>query len=176
MEIVAINQISPDQVILFQWGWVVINATIAYTWLVMGILVASSILITRKLSAGPTMSRWQHLMEVIIITVRSEIRDIAKDSAGARVLVYPCLLGHLAQIYATPTVRITSDTTHGNYTFVPNSWSWFDGAMVFDAAHDELISTIRRDGADLFYIYKYKAPTGWRCGWETETNYVYQNN
>lgn len=83
MEIVAINQISPDQVVLFQWGWIVINATMAYTWLIMGILVIGSILVTRNLSTGPTMSRWQHLMEVIILAVRSEIRDIAKDSAEA---------------------------------------------------------------------------------------------
>jgi hypothetical protein len=31
MEIVAIDQISPDQVILFAWGFVTINATLVYT-------------------------------------------------------------------------------------------------------------------------------------------------
>jgi len=81
MEIVAINQISPDQVILFQWGWIVINATLVYTWMVMGLLVVGSILITRGLSQERTLSRWQNLMEVILSNVRSEIGEIAKDGA-----------------------------------------------------------------------------------------------
>jgi F-type H+-transporting ATPase subunit a len=81
MEIVAINQISPDQVILFQWGWIVINATLVYTWMVMGLLVVGSILITRGLSPDRALSRWQNLLEVILSNVRSEIREIAKDGA-----------------------------------------------------------------------------------------------
>jgi len=83
MEIVAINQISPDQVILFQWGWIVINATLVYTWAVMGLLVAGSILITRGLTQDRTLSRWQNLLEVILSNVRSEIREIAKDGGDS---------------------------------------------------------------------------------------------
>ncbi len=79
MEIVAIDQISPDQVILFAWGFVTINATIAYTWLIMGVLVVGSLVITKDLSAGRTMSRWQNLLEVIVGTIRSEVGEIAKD-------------------------------------------------------------------------------------------------
>ena len=79
MEIVAINQISPDQVILFRWGWVVINATLVYTWLVMGILVTGSVLITRRLSADRTLSRWQNLLEIILSNVLSEIRQIDQE-------------------------------------------------------------------------------------------------
>jgi len=81
MEIVAINQISPDQVIFFQWRWVIINATLVYTWLVMGLLVVGSILITRHLSADRSLSRWQNLLEVILGGVRSELREISKDDA-----------------------------------------------------------------------------------------------
>ncbi|MCE5263071.1 MAG: F0F1 ATP synthase subunit A [Deltaproteobacteria bacterium] len=81
MEIVAISQISPDQVILFRWGWVVINATLVYTWLVMGILVIGSVLITRRLSAERTVSRWQNLLEIILSSILSEIRQI--DRRGA---------------------------------------------------------------------------------------------
>ncbi len=83
MEIVAINQISPDQVILFQWGWIVVNATLVYTWLVMGLLVAGSILVTRGLSCERTIPRWQNLLEVVLSSVRSEIREIAKDGADS---------------------------------------------------------------------------------------------
>jgi len=82
MVIVAINQISPDQVILFQWGWIVINATMVYTWLVMGILVAGSFLITRRLSAERTVARWQNLLEMVLANVLSEIRQIDQENAG----------------------------------------------------------------------------------------------
>jgi F-type H+-transporting ATPase subunit a len=81
MEIVAIDQISPDQVILFTWGFVTINATLVYTWMIMGMLVLGSIAITGKLSSERTMSRWQNMLEVIIGTIRSEIRDIAREGA-----------------------------------------------------------------------------------------------
>ena len=57
MEVVAIDQISPDQVILFAWGFVTINATLAYTWLIMGLLVVGSIAITGNLSSERTLSR-----------------------------------------------------------------------------------------------------------------------
>ena len=50
MEVVAIDQISPDQVILFTWGIVTINATLVYTWLIMGLLVVGSLVITKDLS------------------------------------------------------------------------------------------------------------------------------
>jgi F-type H+-transporting ATPase subunit a len=79
MEVVAINQISPDQVIFFTWGFVTINATLVYTWLVMGILVVGSMVITRNLSTDRTLSRWQNLLEVIVGAIRSEIREVAKE-------------------------------------------------------------------------------------------------
>ena len=79
MEVVAINQISPDQVILFSWWFVTISATLVYTWLVMGVLVIGSILITGNLSSDPTMTRWQSVLEVLVETIRSEIRDVVKE-------------------------------------------------------------------------------------------------
>jgi len=79
MEIVAIDQISPDAVILLQIGFITINATLAYTWLVMAILVVGSILITRHLSSERTLSRWQNIMEVIINAVMGEISEISRE-------------------------------------------------------------------------------------------------
>ncbi len=81
MEVVAIDQISPDQVILFAWGFVTINATLAYTWLIMGLLIVGSIAITGNLSSERTMSRWQNMLEVIVGTIRSEIHDIAHEGS-----------------------------------------------------------------------------------------------
>jgi F-type H+-transporting ATPase subunit a len=81
MEIIRIDQISPDMVILLQWGYITINATLVYTWLIMGILVVGSMLITRNLSTDITVGRWQNLLEVVVSGIRSEIRDIAHEDA-----------------------------------------------------------------------------------------------
>ena len=81
LEIVAMNQISPDQVVFFQWRWIVINATLVYTWLVMALLVVGSLLITRCLSPERSLSRWQHLLEAVLGGVRSELREISRDNA-----------------------------------------------------------------------------------------------
>lgn len=79
MEVVAINQISPDQVILFSWWFVTVSATLVYTWLVMGVLVVGSILVTGTLSSEPTMTRWQSVLEVLVESIRSEIGDVVKE-------------------------------------------------------------------------------------------------
>ncbi|MCK7503480.1 MAG: hypothetical protein MZV70_04805 [Desulfobacterales bacterium] len=63
-----------------QWGFVTINATLVYTWLVMGMLVVGSIADHRaNLSAERTMSRWQNLLEVDRGHHPSEIREIDQD-------------------------------------------------------------------------------------------------
>jgi F-type H+-transporting ATPase subunit a len=71
-------KISPDSIILWQWGPAHINATMAYTWLVMLLLTGSAWLITRRLSSGPEISRWQNLLEVIVIGLRDQIRAVSR--------------------------------------------------------------------------------------------------
>lgn len=70
---------SPDDVIFWQRGFVKLNETILYTWVVMGILVIGSWLVTRKLSTGPRMSRWQNLLEVVVGFLRDEIRGLSQQ-------------------------------------------------------------------------------------------------
>jgi len=82
MEVVAIHQISPDQVILFTWGFITINATLVYTWMIMALLVVGSLFITRNLSTDRSMTRWQNFMEVIIGGIRAEIGDMVKEGVN----------------------------------------------------------------------------------------------
>ncbi len=118
MEIVAINQISPDQVILFQWGWIVINATLVYTWMIMGLMVVGSILITRNLSSERTLSRWQNLLEVVLSSVRSEIREISREGADSYfpfigtlfLFILFCNLLTFIPGYVAPTSALTTTT------------------------------------------------------------------
>lgn len=116
MEVVAINQISPDQVIFFIWHFVTINATLVYTWAIMAILVIGSIAITRNLSPERAMTRWQNLMEVIVGTIRSEIRDIVREGEDSYfvfigTLFLFILLSNLLSFvpgYVAPTSSLTT--------------------------------------------------------------------
>jgi F-type H+-transporting ATPase subunit a len=40
---------NPDQVILWQYDFIKINATLAFTWVVMALLAGGSFMITRRL-------------------------------------------------------------------------------------------------------------------------------
>lgn len=80
MEILHLNQISPDQLILWQWGVMKINATMVYTWLIMAMLVITSWLVTRRISTDIAISRWQHLLEVVVSTIREQIKEISQDN------------------------------------------------------------------------------------------------
>jgi F-type H+-transporting ATPase subunit a len=72
-----LKQISPDQVVYVDFAYFDLNATIVFTWVVMALLVISSLVITAKLSTGEKMSRWQNLLEIIVSFMRNEIADIA---------------------------------------------------------------------------------------------------
>lgn len=70
--------ITPDSIIFWQWGPITLNATIVFTWLVMGLLVLISWLVTRRLSVEPKLSRWQMLLETVVSYIRDQIRDITQ--------------------------------------------------------------------------------------------------
>ena len=70
---------SPDQVVLWQWGGFALNATIAFTWAVMALLVIAARVITLRLSDTEHMSRWQNLLEVVVVGMRTQIRDVSQQ-------------------------------------------------------------------------------------------------
>lgn len=71
--------LSPDNIIYWQSGFVNINATLVFTWVVMILLVGGSWLITRNLSTGPEMTRWQNLLETIVTLAQGQIRDVTQQ-------------------------------------------------------------------------------------------------
>jgi F-type H+-transporting ATPase subunit a len=68
--------LSPDQMIFWQYDFLKINATIAYTWALMLLLAAGSMLITRNLSVDLQRSRWQNLLEIIITGIQGQIKEV----------------------------------------------------------------------------------------------------
>lgn len=74
--------ISPDSVVYWQWGSFTLNATIVFTWLVMALLTLGSWLVTRRLSEGPELSRWQNLVEVLVVGIRDQIAQVSHQQPG----------------------------------------------------------------------------------------------
>ena len=70
--------ISPDNIVLWEWNAFHLNLTILWTWVIMFLLSGGSWLISRRLSTGPKISRWQNLLEALIISMRNQIRGVSR--------------------------------------------------------------------------------------------------
>lgn len=68
-------EISPD-VALWQWGPIVLNRTIIFTWLVMALMTWVSWLVTRRLTSSTKLSRGQNMLEVLIVGLQDQIREV----------------------------------------------------------------------------------------------------
>ncbi len=68
--------LSPDHVIFWEYGFVKLNSTIVYTWMLMLLMAGGAKAITSRLSAGLAHSRWQNLLEVIVIAIQKQIREV----------------------------------------------------------------------------------------------------
>jgi F-type H+-transporting ATPase subunit a len=72
--------ITPDQLVYWQSGLFKLNATIVFTWLTMALLVGGSWLITRRLSTGIGLSRWQNMLEAVVDLILGQIRALSPQS------------------------------------------------------------------------------------------------
>jgi F-type H+-transporting ATPase subunit a len=70
--------ISPDSMIFWEWGFIKLNATIVFTWVVMAFLVLVSWLVTRNLSVEAGFSRGQMFLEALVDIIRDQIKDIIR--------------------------------------------------------------------------------------------------
>lgn len=72
-------RLSPDSIVFFENTFIMLNGTIFFTWLVMALLTLGSWLITRRLSTGPHVPRWQNLIEIIITLLLGQIREVTRQ-------------------------------------------------------------------------------------------------
>ncbi|MFA6063465.1 MAG: F0F1 ATP synthase subunit A [Gallionella sp.] len=68
--------LSSDELILWQYGFLKLNLTIVTTWVLMGVMVVGAKLITRNLSAEVKITRWQSMLEIIVVTLRRQIGEV----------------------------------------------------------------------------------------------------
>jgi len=69
-------RLSPDELIFWQHGWFKLNGTIVFTWVLMFVLAIGSRLITRKLSIDLARSRWQNLLEILVVAIEKQIQEV----------------------------------------------------------------------------------------------------
>ena len=69
-------RLSPDEMIFWQHGFLKLNGTIVFTWALMFVLAAGSLLVTRKLSTGMKRSRWQNLLEIVVTGIEQQIAEV----------------------------------------------------------------------------------------------------
>lgn len=79
MDVMSMKDISPDAVTVWEWGFLSLNATILYTWLVMTLMTVGSWLATRRLTSQAKMSRWQNLLEVLVMGIRKQIHEVGQQ-------------------------------------------------------------------------------------------------
>lgn len=75
-----LTSISPDQTVYWRYGLFSLNATLVYTWAVMALLALGSWVLTRRLSTGREVSRWQMMLEVVIDFIRQQIREVTHEA------------------------------------------------------------------------------------------------
>lgn len=73
--------VDPGQTVYFEWGIVKVTATLVYTWITMAILSLGSYMLTRRLSAGRNVSGGQTMLEALMETMESQIREISRQDS-----------------------------------------------------------------------------------------------
>ncbi|NTV66285.1 MAG: F0F1 ATP synthase subunit A [Chlorobaculum sp.] len=68
--------LSGDEVVFWHYGFVKLNLTLVMTWALMALLAGGSALITRRLSSGIVISRWQGFLEIVVTLSRRQIEEV----------------------------------------------------------------------------------------------------
>ncbi|MGM0386529.1 MAG: F0F1 ATP synthase subunit A [Actinomycetota bacterium] len=76
------STITPDQIVLFEWGFVRITATLAFTWLTMAVMVLGAWLATRRIGTREEPSRAETFMEVTVEFIERQIEEISDGRVG----------------------------------------------------------------------------------------------
>lgn len=69
-------RISPDEMVFWEYGFMHLNLTIVTTWALMILLVVGAWLITRNLKAEIKTTRWQNVLEMLVLMIRDQIKEV----------------------------------------------------------------------------------------------------
>ncbi|MEO6151334.1 MAG: F0F1 ATP synthase subunit A [Mucilaginibacter sp.] len=71
--------LTPDQTVFWSHGFITLNLTIVTTWGIMLFMIIGAKLVTRNLKTTHTISRWQCLLEMIVTTIKEQIREVGLE-------------------------------------------------------------------------------------------------
>ena len=109
-------RISPDFWIFFEKGFVKLNATILFTWCLMLLLVLISRQITKHITLDKPPSRWQCVLEIIVLTIRKQLKEVGLEKADQYIgfigtlfiFIFSANLLTLLPIYDPPTASLST--------------------------------------------------------------------
>jgi F-type H+-transporting ATPase subunit a len=93
-------QISPDSSVFWQWNFVILNATLVFTWAIILFLGICFWLITRNLSSNIEIDHSQSFLEILVSNVREQIRQ----TSGQDPDIYLPFIGTLFVFIATSNI------------------------------------------------------------------------
>ena len=92
--------LTSDQQIFWQHGFVKLNGTIVMTWATMIFMSLGSKLVTRKLATEGNISRWQGSLEIIVTGMEKQIQEVGLGQPAK----YLSFLGTLFLFVATDSL------------------------------------------------------------------------
>jgi len=92
--------LSSDQQILWQRGWLKLDGTIVTTWAMMAVMALGAKLVTRRLATEGVISRWQGGLEIVVTAIEKQIKEAGLD----RPEKYLSFLGTLFLFVATASL------------------------------------------------------------------------
>ncbi len=114
-----------DQTVIFKIGFLTINATIFYTWVVMAVLLGISVWLTAQLKTNGSIGKTQIIMEIIVQSIQKQIKEVANDTP----IKYLPIIGTFFLFIATanilsiipwfkvPTASLTTTTAFASCVF-----------------------------------------------------------
>lgn len=109
-------EISPDQIVYWEWRYVTINATLVFSWVVLALLALGSWLITRNVTVGPKISRWQNGLEALVSQILTQIETTGLRHPGRYlpfigtlfIFIVTCNILSVVPGFITPTASVTT--------------------------------------------------------------------
>lgn len=74
--------IDPSEIVYFQYGFIRITATLVFTWITMIVLSLGSYLVTRNIKIEGKISKGQNVLEALVETINSQIKQISRQEPG----------------------------------------------------------------------------------------------
>lgn len=137
-------QLTPDEIVYWQLGQFQLSATLVYTWVIMALILALSVAVTRRLSPGPSLPRAQNALEVIVGFIRSQVRELAGDEGDTYVPFVGTLFVFIATSNLLGVVPGFHPPTASLSTTVALALAVFVAVPVFGIARQGLLEYLKQ--------------------------------